>query len=81
MWVVLVKERGGLAWLSQLRHPYRLNPESGGSVLSTAAGLNVIILSPLKKTYGIVSGFCVDWDGSGVSLPCSEPLVIDPTMF
>jgi len=27
--VVLVKEREGLAWLSQLRHPYRPNPESG----------------------------------------------------
>ena len=31
IWVVLVGERERLAWLSQLRHPYRLNPESGGS--------------------------------------------------
>jgi hypothetical protein len=28
----LVEERERLAWLSQLRHPYRLNPE-GGRVL------------------------------------------------
>ena len=70
-WVVLVKEGGRrLAWLSQLRHPYRQNPKSEritGSPQLHGTGAEITLLLVILSSLGQTMKWS-DWLGSGARL-------------
>ena len=82
IWVVLVGERERLAWLSQLRHPYRLNPESGGSpqptnlvprlsvtdylITSAAGGVEDLVSNSVRLRTGHIRSYGVNSSISAV---------------